>query len=157
MKPYTGLRYFPDGIRNCYNLSVMQDTKYLIRTVFVYGNYDGLNASPRFDLYLGPNIWRTVDAKLSGPGTAQEIIHITRSNILEICLVKTGTSTPLISALELRPLPYDTYITRTGSLKYVDRIYFSNSEKGVRYVNLAKIVFFFLFSSRLCHFLLIAN
>ncbi|XP_056866333.1 probable LRR receptor-like serine/threonine-protein kinase At1g07550 [Raphanus sativus] len=133
MKPYTGLRYFPDGIRNCYNLSVMQDTKYLIRTVFVYGNYDGLNASPRFDLYLGPNIWRTVDAKLSGPGTAQEIIHITRSNILEICLVKTGTSTPLISALELRPLPYDTYITRTGSLKYVDRIYFSNSEKGVRY------------------------
>uniref|UniRef100_A0A0D3C8B1 non-specific serine/threonine protein kinase n=1 Tax=Brassica oleracea var. oleracea TaxID=109376 RepID=A0A0D3C8B1_BRAOL len=133
MKPYTGLRYFPDGIRNCYNLSVMQDTKYLIRTVFVYGNYDGLNASPRFDLYLGPNIWTTVDAKLSGPGMAQEIIHITRSNILEICLVKTGTSTPLISALELRPLPYDTYITRTGSLKYVDRIYFSNSDKGVRY------------------------
>ncbi|KAF2547020.1 hypothetical protein F2Q70_00019575 [Brassica cretica] len=66
-------------------------------------------------------------------GMAQEIIHITRSNILEICLVKTGTSTPLISALELRPLPYDTYITRTGSLKYVDRIYFSNSDKGVRY------------------------
>ncbi|KAL0812718.1 hypothetical protein Bca101_069161 [Brassica carinata] len=111
MKPYTGLRYFPDGIRNCYNLSVMQDTKYLIRTVFVYGNYDGLNASPIFDLYLGPNIWTTVDAKLSG----------------------LGTSTPLISALELRPLPYDTYITRTGSLKYVDRIYFSNSDKGVRY------------------------
>ncbi|WZZ20366.1 hypothetical protein YC2023_121753 [Brassica napus] len=133
MKPYTGLRYFPDGIRNCYNLSVMQDTKYLIRTVFVYGNYDGLNASPRFDLYLGPNIWTTIDAKLSGPGMAQEIIHITRSNILEICLVKTGTSTPLISALELRPLPYDTYITRTGSLKYVDRIYFSNSDQGVRY------------------------
>ncbi|KAL0723749.1 hypothetical protein Bca4012_038348 [Brassica carinata] len=111
MKPYTGLRYFPDGIRNCYNLSVIQDTKYLIRTLFVYGNYDGLNASPRFDLYLGPNIWTTVDAKLSGP----------------------GTSTPLISALELRPLPYDTYITRTGSLKYVDRIFFSNSENGVRY------------------------
>ncbi|KAL0865307.1 hypothetical protein Bca101_044425 [Brassica carinata] len=133
MKPYTGLRYFPDGIRNCYNLSVIQDTKYLIRTLFVYGNYDGLNASPRFDLYLGPNIWTTVDAKLSGPGMAQEIIHITRSNVLEICLVKTGTSTPLISALELRPLPYDTYITRTGSLKYVDRIFFSNSENGVRY------------------------
>ncbi|KAH0876843.1 hypothetical protein HID58_064237 [Brassica napus] len=86
MKPYTGLRYFPNGIRNCYNLSVMQDTKYLIRTVFVYGNYDGLNASPIFDLYLGPNIWTTVDAKLSGLGMAQEIIHITRSNILEICV-----------------------------------------------------------------------
>ncbi|KAL0703539.1 hypothetical protein Bca4012_069964 [Brassica carinata] len=120
-EPFTNLTYISDasfvhsgktdGIRNCYNLSVMQDTKYLIRTVFVYGNYDGLNASPIFDLYLGPNIWTTVDAKLSG----------------------LGTSTPLISALELRPLPYDTYITRTGSLKYVDRIYFSNSDKGVRY------------------------
>ncbi|CAH8257067.1 unnamed protein product [Arabidopsis lyrata] len=91
--PYTVLRYFPipDGIRNCYSLSVKQDTKYLIRTVFLYGNYDGLNTSPRFDLYLGPNIWTTVDVQISGIGALEEIIHITRSNSLEICLVKTGT------------------------------------------------------------------
>uniref|UniRef100_A0A1J3DBC1 non-specific serine/threonine protein kinase n=1 Tax=Noccaea caerulescens TaxID=107243 RepID=A0A1J3DBC1_NOCCA len=133
LKPYKGLRYFPDGIRNCYSLNVTQDTKYLIRTVFIYGNYDGLNTFPRFDLYLGPNIWTTVDVKEAGLGVAQEIIHITRSNILEICVVKTGTTTPLISTIELRPLQYSTYIARTGSLKSVDRVFFSNSDKIIRY------------------------
>ncbi|XP_020865698.1 probable LRR receptor-like serine/threonine-protein kinase At1g07550 [Arabidopsis lyrata subsp. lyrata] len=129
--PYTVLRYFPipDGIRNCYSLSVKQDTKYLIRTVFLYGNYDGLNTSPRFDLYLGPNIWTTVDVQISGIGALEEIIHITRSNSLEICLVKTGTSTPMISAIELRPLQYNTYIARTDSLKRLDRLYFTNSNE----------------------------
>ncbi|CAE5963040.1 unnamed protein product [Arabidopsis arenosa] len=133
IKPYTVLRYFPDGIRNCYSLSVKQDTKYLIRTVFLYGNYDGLNTSPRFDLYLGPNIWTTVDVQISGIGALEEIIHITRSNIIEICLVKTGTSTPMISAIELRPLQYNTYIARTGSLKRLDRLYFTNSNESLRY------------------------
>lgn len=137
MKPYRSLRYFPDGIRNCYSLNVTQDTKYLIRTVFIYGNYDGLHTSPRFDLYLGPNIWTTIDVKISGLGLSTEIIHITRSNMLDICLVKTGTSTPLISAIELRPLQYDTYIARTGSLMLVDRVYFNNSRNVLRYVMLA--------------------
>ncbi|CAH2038654.1 unnamed protein product [Thlaspi arvense] len=134
-KPNRVLRYFPDGIRNCYSLSVTQDTKYLIRTVFVYGNYDGLNIPPRFDLYLGPNIWTSLDLRNSGLGATEEIIHITRSNSgLDICVVKTGTSTPLISSIELRPLPYDTYTTRTGSLKSFGHLYFTNSNKIVRYV-----------------------
>ncbi|CAA7026303.1 unnamed protein product [Microthlaspi erraticum] len=133
IKPYRALRYFPEGIRNCYSLSVTQDTKYLIRTWFLYGNYDGLNTSPRFDIYVGPNLWTTVDVKISGLGATEEIIHITRSKVLEICLVKTGTTTPLISAIELRPLHYSTYIARTGSLKFVDRAYFSKSENVIRY------------------------
>ncbi|EFH62176.1 hypothetical protein ARALYDRAFT_899652 [Arabidopsis lyrata subsp. lyrata] len=65
----------------------------------------------------------------------EEIIHVTRSNILDICLVKTGTSTPMISAIELRPMRYDTYTARTGSLKIIERTYFANSDKLIRYVN----------------------
>ncbi|CAN8311529.1 unnamed protein product [Cochlearia groenlandica] len=133
LKRHMRLRYFPDGIRNCYSLSVTVNTKYLIKIDFVYGNYDGLNIYPRFDLYLGPNIWSTIDVKISGIGVHEEIIHITRSNILDICVVKTETTTPLISSIELRPLQYNTYIARTGSLKLVDRFYFSNSEKVIRY------------------------
>ncbi|EOA37565.1 hypothetical protein CARUB_v10011886mg [Capsella rubella] len=134
-KPFKVLRYFPDGTRNCYSLSVKQGTKYLIRTMFLYGNYDGLNTSPRFDLYLGPNIWKSVDVLISGigDGVVEEIIHITKSDILEICLVKTGTSTPMISAIELRPLRYDTYTTRTGSLMNIAHLYFLNSDKIIRY------------------------
>ncbi|KAL1201982.1 Leucine-rich repeat receptor-like serine/threonine-protein kinase [Cardamine amara subsp. amara] len=134
-KPYRVLRYFPDGKRNCYSLKVTEGTKYLIRTFFIYGNYDGLNTSPRFDLYLGPNIWTSIDVLRPGvaDGAVEEIIHITRSSILDICLVKTGTSTPMISAIELRPLRYDTYAARTGSLKSLEHIYFTNSDKAIRY------------------------
>ncbi|XP_010487652.1 PREDICTED: leucine-rich repeat receptor-like serine/threonine-protein kinase At2g14510 isoform X2 [Camelina sativa] len=132
-KPNRVLRYFPDGIRNCYSLSTKQDTNYLIRTVFVYGNYDGLNNPPRFDLYLGPNIWTSLDLGKSGLGATEEIIHITRSNSLDLCVVKTGTSTPLISSIELRPLPYDTYSAQTGSLKTIAHLYFTTSEKIISY------------------------
>ncbi|XP_010523140.1 PREDICTED: probable LRR receptor-like serine/threonine-protein kinase At1g07550 [Tarenaya hassleriana] len=132
MKPYTVLRYFPDGIRNCYDLSIVQDTKYLIYAVFVYGNYDGRNSSPRFDLYLGPNLWKTIDLQ-RGDGAKEEIIHVSRSNSLSICLVKTGTTTPMISALELRPLRYETYISQAGSLKTLFRFYLSKSENFLRY------------------------
>ncbi|CAN6842294.1 unnamed protein product [Brassica oleracea] len=51
-KAFNVLRYFPEGIRNCYNLKVTSGTKYLIKAQFLYGNYDGLNDGPEFDLYL---------------------------------------------------------------------------------------------------------
>lgn len=101
--------------------------------MFVYGNYDGLNSPPRFDLYLGPNIWTSLDLKNSGLSETEEIIHITRSNSLDICFVKTGTSTLLISVIELRPLPYHTYTTRTGSLRTLAHLYFSYSDKIISY------------------------
>lgn len=136
IKPYKQLRYFPEGTRNCYNLAVMQGTHYLIRAVFLYGNYDDLKLRPKFDLYLGPNFWITINLQdpfggsgnwiFLADGTIEEIIHMPKSNSLDICLVKTGTTTPIISALELRPLRDDTYTTKTGSLKLISRWYFSN-------------------------------
>ena len=102
--------------------------------MFVYGNYDGLNNPPRFDLYLGPNIWTSLDLGKTGFAATEEIIHITRSNSLDLCLVKTGTSTPLISAIELRPLLYDIYNAKTGSLKNLVHLYFTTSEQIIRYL-----------------------
>ncbi|CAF1830241.1 unnamed protein product [Brassica oleracea var. botrytis] len=125
-KPFTVLRYFPDGIRNCYNLKVTSGTKYLIKALFLYGNYDGLETAPKFDMYLGPNIWTTVDLKSSLGQGKEEIIHIPKSSSLQICLVKTGKTTPIISALELRSLRDDTYVTTNGSLKLLKRSYASD-------------------------------
>ena len=53
------LRSFPQGTRNCYTLRPEQgkNNNYLIRATFVYGNYDGKNQEPVFDLYLGVNEW----------------------------------------------------------------------------------------------------
>ncbi|KAG2317471.1 hypothetical protein Bca52824_020593 [Brassica carinata] len=78
-KIYWTLRYFPEGTRNCYTLNVTEGTSYLITALFVYGNYDGLNKYPRFDLHLGPNFWETIDMSIWTNGTFEEIIHKTTS------------------------------------------------------------------------------
>ncbi|KAF8094795.1 hypothetical protein N665_0352s0007 [Sinapis alba] len=133
-KPYRTMRYFPDGIRNCYNLNVDKGRKYLIRASFIYGNYDGHDIKPVFDLYLGPNLWATIDLEAKGNNsTREDILHIPTSNSLQICLVKTGETTPLISALELRPMGNDSYITKSGSLKLWSSNYLSKSTSNIRY------------------------
>ncbi|CAN8254977.1 unnamed protein product [Cochlearia groenlandica] len=96
-------------------------------------NFDGLNVSPEFDMYIGPNKWITIDMQKVPSGLGKEIIHIPRSNSLQICLVKTGSTTPMISTLELRPLANDTYIATSGSLKLNFRMYLSNSTTLLRY------------------------
>ncbi|KFK27491.1 hypothetical protein AALP_AA8G390000 [Arabis alpina] len=133
LKPYETLRYFPDGFRNCYNLNVEKGRKHLVRAWFIYGNYDGLGINPKFDLYLGPNPWTTIDLQIRVNGTRAEILHIPTSNSLQICLVKTGTTTPLISSLEIRPMGNGTYITKSGSLNLFARIYLKDSDTYIRY------------------------
>ncbi|XP_020870264.1 probable LRR receptor-like serine/threonine-protein kinase At1g51820 [Arabidopsis lyrata subsp. lyrata] len=128
-KPTLTLRYFPEGVRNCYNLNVTRDTNYLIKATFLYGNYDGLNVGPNFNLYLGPNLWTMV----SSNDTIEEIIHVTKSNTLQVCLVKTGISIPFINMLELRPMKKNMYVTQSGSLKYLFRGYISNSSTRIRF------------------------
>lgn len=131
LKPYATLRYFPEGARNCYNLPVEKGRKYLIKAWFRYGNYDGHDINPMFDLYLGPNQWATVDMQ-GVESTNEEILHVPTSDSLQICLVKNGTTTPFISSLELRPLGNDSYITQFGSLKLIRRIYYTTSENYIR-------------------------
>lgn len=149
LKVYMHLRYFPDGKKNCINLSITKDTSYVIRADFLYGNYDGINSYPIFDLYLGPNKWVTVDLQGEEAGLSEEIIHMSRSNSLQVCVVKTGISTPLISSLELRPLRNGSYLTKNGSLEYSSRRYFNNSDDYMRYVGLLALLqflnFFFFF------------
>ncbi|CAH2036429.1 unnamed protein product [Thlaspi arvense] len=127
-KAFVTLRYFPDGERNCYNVKVTRGINYLIRASFFYGNYDGRNIIPNFDLFLGPNKWTTVNLNATGGGKYEEIIHMSRLSSLQICLVKIGTTTPMISALELRPLRSDVYVSGVGSsLKFLSRSYHSGS------------------------------
>ncbi|KAF8094127.1 hypothetical protein N665_0369s0011 [Sinapis alba] len=135
LKSYVTLRYFPDGIRNCYNLSVKKGTNYLLRVTALYGNYDGLNITPKFDLYVGPNFWVTIDLEKRISGQTEEIIYIPRSDSLDLCLVKTGTTTPMISSLELRPLSNNLYITESGSLKGFKRYYLTSSDTILSYPN----------------------
>ncbi|XP_060667997.1 LRR receptor-like serine/threonine-protein kinase IOS1 isoform X2 [Ziziphus jujuba] len=128
------VRSFPQGTRNCYKLNVTKATKYLIRTTFLYGNYDGQNKLPKFDLHLGTSYWVTVNFSSVSLSIMKELIHFNSQNHLQICLINTDSGTPFISALELRPLKNTTYVTSTGSLALDRRLDFGSiSNQSYRY------------------------
>ncbi|KAJ4829904.1 hypothetical protein Tsubulata_025133, partial [Turnera subulata] len=128
------LRSFPEGVRNCYKIEVTKGTKYLIRATFLYGNYDGQYKLPAFDLYFGPNKWVSVQIQNVSKSVIKEIINTPTMNYVHVCLVKTDSSTPFISALELRPLRNTTYVTESGSLVLFSRVDVGSiTNRNVRY------------------------
>lgn len=100
---------------------------YLIRISFMYGNYDSRGELPTFDLYLGVDLWDTVTLKNESTLPRKDIIHIPASDYINVCIVKSGLTTPFISALELRPLTIIIYPTVNKSLQLIDRVNFAPS------------------------------
>ncbi|CAL9218595.1 unnamed protein product [Arabidopsis halleri] len=125
------LRSFPEGERNCYKFNLVANRKYLIRGTFVYGNYDGLNQPPSFDLHIGTSKWTSIKIVGETDTIMREIIHVLTQGRLQVCLVKTGRTTPFISSLELRPLKNSTYVTESGSLVLYNRVYFSSDSTSI--------------------------
>ncbi|KAM7254497.1 hypothetical protein ACFE04_003877 [Oxalis oulophora] len=80
------LRSFPNGTRNCYNVKLKKGYRYLIRALFLYGNYDGKSKTPKFDIHLGANYWGLGTPLISG---------------LEIRLLKNTTYTTESGSLDL--------------------------------------------------------
>ncbi|KAK2651579.1 hypothetical protein Ddye_011435 [Dipteronia dyeriana] len=115
-QPFLNVRSFPEGTRNCYTLKPARGNteKLLIRASFMYGNYDGQNIPPSFDLLLDSDEWDSVQFNDASTIVTKEILHVPKKNYLDVCLVNTGSGTPFISALELRPLKNDTYPTDQG-------------------------------------------
>lgn len=106
-KSFHNVRSFGGGAsaRNCYTLrNLVSGLKYLIRAKFMYGNYDGLNRVPVFDLHLGVNYWTTVNITDADTPVIVEVIAVVPGGSAQVCLVNTGSGTPFISSLDLRPL-----------------------------------------------------
>ena len=114
------LRSFPQGKKNCYTLKPEQgqNSNYLIRPFFHYGNYDNKNKLPKFDLYVGLNYIYTVDFDGEDITMFSDMIHVPTSDIIYVCLINTGSGIPFISALELRPLYKSLYPFDFGALKF---------------------------------------
>nr|AWA44823.1 hypothetical protein SO179B13_000003 [Saccharum officinarum] len=70
----------------------------------MYGNYDGLNRPPIFEVYIGVNFLSTVNVSDPGVWEMLEAIVVVPDSFLQLCLVNTGSGTLFISVLELRPL-----------------------------------------------------
>lgn len=122
------LRSFPQGIRNCYSVSTVKGTEYLIRASFLYGNYDGLDSLPMFDLYIENSLWQTLNFTDNAMDAYIDLIHVTSSNEVRICLINTGNGVPFISALEFRPSLNITYLTISSSLSLYTRMDVGSTE-----------------------------
>ena len=124
------VRSFPEGVKNCYTLPAEQgkDNKYLIRAVFMCGNVQEYNDQlPEFELYLGVEEWDTVKFNSSYSIFRPEIIHVPKTDEIYVCLVNTGSGTPFISALELRPIDNSIYNKdQSGSLAFFNRLHFGS-------------------------------
>ncbi|KAL3719706.1 hypothetical protein ACJRO7_004652 [Eucalyptus globulus] len=109
------LRIFPTGERNCYTLKPNEGkgNTYLIRASFWYGDYDGKNQIPVFDLHIDVNYWTTVN---SSSWIYEEIIYTPSRDYIQVCLVNTGSGVPFLSALDLRLLDNSTYQLDAGAL-----------------------------------------
>ncbi|KAK4784449.1 hypothetical protein SAY86_018817 [Trapa natans] len=118
MQQAKNLRVFYNGTRNCYTIrpDKGKGNKYVIRASFYYGNHDGTNQGPTFDLYIGTDYWDTMDWSRF---VYYEIIHVPSTDDIQVCLVNTGKGYPFISTLELRSLDSSVYqVDSTATLFY---------------------------------------
>ncbi|KAL6137559.1 hypothetical protein ACLB2K_062851 [Fragaria x ananassa] len=137
-QPYWGVRSFPEGIRNCYKINVTTGDKYLIRVIFVYGNYDGKGKLPTFLLFLGTNLWDSVKVQNESYFINKELIHVAPRDYIHVCLVNNGSGIPFISAIELRPLNVTSYPTQIGSLSLHWRLDIGQTGPDLKYYRYPK-------------------
>jgi hypothetical protein len=99
---YRNVRYFPTNggaaARNCYTLlPVIPGGRYLVRGSFYYGNYDGRNERPAFDLHLGVNRWATVNVTAADTVYILEAVAVSPADFLQVsCLPNLVSSTPYV-------------------------------------------------------------
>ncbi|KAI3796349.1 hypothetical protein L1987_39019 [Smallanthus sonchifolius] len=115
------LEVFLKTLETATHLDPRKGNSYLIRARFMYGNYDFKGQPPQFDLYLGNDHWSRVDFYMSSAKDC-EIIHLTSSDYIHVCLVNIGLGNPFISALELRLLDITMYASESQSLILSDAL-----------------------------------
>ncbi|KAB2042803.1 hypothetical protein ES319_D02G242800v1 [Gossypium barbadense] len=86
------LRYFPDKVarKYCYTFQAIKGLKYLVRTIYYYGGFDGGKEPPVFD---------------------QIIILVAHIKTLSVCIARNNqtVSSPFISAIEVISLDDSMY------------------------------------------------
>ncbi|XP_022758647.1 probable LRR receptor-like serine/threonine-protein kinase At5g48740 isoform X2 [Durio zibethinus] len=105
------LRFFPESQgRNCYKLPVENISSIiLVRAQFVYKNYDRLWKPPAFSVSLGTAITSTVNLTNKDPWTEEFIWPVSKETVSFCLLAIPDCGSPVISSLEVRPLPQGAY------------------------------------------------
>ncbi|KAK6946121.1 Malectin-like domain [Dillenia turbinata] len=112
----TTLRFFPDekSRKYCYVIPVVKGGKYLVRTTYYYGDFDGKKEPPVFDQIIDGTKWSTVNTTedfAKGSSSYYEIIVVTPGKQMSVCLARNEhtVSSPFISGLEVETLEDSMY------------------------------------------------
>ncbi|XP_042460995.1 probable LRR receptor-like serine/threonine-protein kinase At1g67720 isoform X2 [Zingiber officinale] len=111
-KQYMTARYFPaDNRKYCYTFNVTVRTRYLVRTSFLYGNFDESNVYPKFDISIGASHWTTIVIYDANTIVAHEAVILATAPAISICVSNATTGEPFISTIELRQFNGSLYHT----------------------------------------------
>lgn len=84
------LRAFPTLKKNCYTINVEKGKRLLARASFFYGNYDGKDSPPTFNVYFDNNFWTRVNmSSYADIYVGFEVIYTAKANTTSICLVRS--------------------------------------------------------------------
>ncbi|KAF8695137.1 hypothetical protein HU200_037747 [Digitaria exilis] len=121
MPMLSSLRYFPpdsSARKHCYVLPAEKHGRYLVRTTYYYGGFDGGRAPPVFDQIIDGTRWSAVDTAASyarGLATYYEAVVVAAGKEVSVCLARSAATapgrSPFISALEVVPLEASVYGT----------------------------------------------
>ncbi|KAL7002813.1 hypothetical protein U1Q18_003971 [Sarracenia purpurea var. burkii] len=112
------LRYFPDTAarKYCYTFPVIKGGKFLVRTTYYYGGFDGGTEPPVFDQIVDGTEWGTVNTTVdyrNGMSSYYEIVVTAQAKTLSVCLARNkftvAGASPFISAVELQSLEDSVY------------------------------------------------
>jgi len=101
----------------------------LLRAQFVYQNYDGFARCPVFAVSLARAMTSDINLSKADPQT-QEFIWPVAKDTLPVCFDSIPNSGyPVISSLEVRPVPEGAYVGGLGgSEKFLRKVYQINCD-----------------------------
>ncbi|KAL6846270.1 hypothetical protein ACP4OV_023718 [Aristida adscensionis] len=114
----SSLRFFPDATarKYCYVVPAVMHARYLVRTTYFYGGFDGGAAPPVFDQIIDGTRWSAVDTAADyarGLATYYEAVVAAAGREVSVCLARSAAtapaSSPFISAVEVVPLEDSVY------------------------------------------------
>jgi hypothetical protein len=138
---YKTVRYFPEPrSKHCYVLPATFNETYLLRTTFLYGDYDG--GAARHTFHLTVDTYDAGEVYLGADNSDRVIYEITlvatAANIY-VCLVPdvVGVDVPFISFLELRSLGIGELYPKANGGYYLFTMYRENfgSDTSLRYAS----------------------
>ncbi|KAK4762102.1 hypothetical protein SAY87_029986 [Trapa incisa] len=137
------LRFFPDksAKKYCYAVPVVKGSKYLVRTSYYYGGFDGGTTPPIFDQIIDGTMWGTVDTTedySNGLASYYELVVAAMGKYMSVCLARNSAtvSDPFISLLEVEYLDDSVYNStdfKNYALGLVSRATFGNNNYTISY------------------------